>query len=138
MTELLARHPDIDGVLAASDTTAAGALQVVCAAGRCGPQDVAVIGLDDFSSALCTKPRLTTARQSLDAMEQPSVAYRHGIPRTTSVVRERPEQRPPLCTGLDRPGLASAPGPKAPLEHVPVRAPGARKVVGNLFAVGGH
>ncbi|MFJ9121937.1 substrate-binding domain-containing protein [Streptomyces sp. NPDC102394] len=93
MTEVLARHPDVDGVLAASDTTAAGALQVVCAAGRCVPHDVALIGLDDFSPALCTKPRLTTVRQSPDAMgrtmirllqadmEGPSVAYRRATLR---------------------------------------------------------
>jgi DNA-binding LacI/PurR family transcriptional regulator len=100
MTELLERHPEIDGVLAASDTTAAGALQALRAAGRRVPQDVAVIGFDDFSLAQRTKPRLTTVRQPLEEMgramirllledmEEPSVAYRHVILRTALVVRE--------------------------------------------------
>ncbi|WP_328752875.1 LacI family transcriptional regulator [Streptomyces sp. NBC_00285] len=100
MTELLERRPDIDGVLAASDTTAAGALQALRAAGRRVPQDVAVIGFDDFPLAQRTEPRLTTVRQPLeemgramirlllDDMEEPSVAYRHVILRTALVVRE--------------------------------------------------
>ncbi|CAM5260250.1 HTH-type transcriptional repressor PurR [Streptomyces tendae] len=50
-TELLARHPDLDAVFAASDTLAAGALNALRAAGRRVPQDVAVIGFDDFHPA---------------------------------------------------------------------------------------
>lgn len=100
MAELLERHPEIDGVLAASDTTAAGALQALRAAGRRVPEDVAVIGFDDFPLAERTEPRLTTVRQPLEEMgramirllledmEKPSVAYRHVILRTELAVRE--------------------------------------------------
>jgi DNA-binding LacI/PurR family transcriptional regulator len=100
MAELLERHPEIDGVLAASDTTAAGALQALRAAGRRVPQDVAVIGFDDFPLAQRTEPPLTTVRQPLEEMgramirllledmEEPSVAYRHVILRTELRVRD--------------------------------------------------
>lgn len=100
MVELLERHQEIDGVLAASDTSAAGALQALHAAGRRVPEDVAVIGFDDFSLAQRTEPRLTTVRQPveemgramirllLEEMEEPSVAWRHVILRTELVVRD--------------------------------------------------
>ncbi|MFD5593476.1 LacI family DNA-binding transcriptional regulator [Streptomyces griseorubiginosus] len=100
MAELLERHPEIDAVLAASDTTAAGALRALRAAGRRVPEDVAVIGFDDFSLAQRTEPRLTTVRQPLEEMgramvrllmeemEDQSEAWRHVILRTKLVVRE--------------------------------------------------
>ncbi|WP_217185634.1 LacI family DNA-binding transcriptional regulator [Streptomyces sp. AC495_CC817] len=100
MAELLERHPEIDGVLAASDTTAAGALKALRAAGRRVPEDVAVIGFDDFPLAQRTDPPLTTVRQPLEEMgramirllledmDEPSVAYRHVILRTKLQVRE--------------------------------------------------
>lgn len=100
MAELLDRHPEIDGVLAASDTTAAGALHTLRAAGRRVPEDVAVIGFDDFPLAERTQPRLTTVRQPLEEIgramirllleeiEEPAVAWRHVILRTELVVRE--------------------------------------------------
>jgi DNA-binding LacI/PurR family transcriptional regulator len=100
MAELLRRHPEIDGVLAASDTTAAGALETLHAAGRRVPEDVALIGFDDFPLAERTTPRLTTVRQPIEAMgqamvrllleemEEEAVAWRHVILRTELVVRE--------------------------------------------------
>ncbi|GGY80171.1 LacI family transcriptional regulator [Streptomyces olivaceoviridis] len=100
MARLIERHPEIDGVLAASDTTAAGALEALRAAGRRVPEDVAVIGFDDFPLAERTEPRLTTVRQPLEEigramvrllleeMEESSVAWRHVILRTELVVRE--------------------------------------------------
>ncbi|MGC0206978.1 LacI family DNA-binding transcriptional regulator [Streptomyces levis] len=99
MTELLERHPEVDAVLAASDTMASGALAVLRAAGRRVPDDVAVIGFDDFELARHTDPPLTTVRQPLEQigrtmvrllleeMEQPEVAWRHVILRTQLVVR---------------------------------------------------
>ena len=100
MTELLDRHPDVDAVLAASDTMAAAALSVLRAAGRRVPDDVAVIGFDDFHLAQHTDPPLTTVRQPLEEigrtmvrllleeMEQPEVAWRHVLLRTRLVVRQ--------------------------------------------------
>jgi DNA-binding LacI/PurR family transcriptional regulator len=99
MSALLDRHPDLDAVFAASDTMAAGALSVLRATGRRVPDDVAVIGFDDFDLAEHTDPPLTTVRQPLEEightmvrllleeMEQPEVAWRHVILRTQLVVR---------------------------------------------------
>ncbi|MEU2060878.1 LacI family DNA-binding transcriptional regulator [Streptomyces sp. NPDC013455] len=100
MARLLERHPETDGVLAASDTTAAGALRALREAGRRVPEDVAVIGFDDFPLAEQTAPPLTTVRQPveeigramvrllLEELEEPAVAWRHVILRTELVVRE--------------------------------------------------
>jgi DNA-binding LacI/PurR family transcriptional regulator len=68
MTRLLARRPDIDGVFAASDLMAMGALRALREAGRNVPDDVAVVGFDDAPIAALTLPPLTTIRQPLDEM----------------------------------------------------------------------
>lgn len=100
MTGLIERHPEVDGVFASSDSMAAGAVTALHAAGRRVPQDVAVIGFDDFELAEQTEPPLTTVRQPmeeigrtmvrllLEEMDQPQVAWRHVILRTQLVVRE--------------------------------------------------
>ncbi|MFU0242945.1 LacI family DNA-binding transcriptional regulator, partial [Streptomyces scabiei] len=62
MTELLARHPDLDAVFAASDVTAAGAGQVLREAGRRIPDDVALVGYDDSAIARHMEPPLTSVR----------------------------------------------------------------------------
>jgi DNA-binding LacI/PurR family transcriptional regulator len=63
MQTILAREPSIDGVFAASDFMAAGAMRVLRAAGRAIPDDVAIIGFDDIEFAQHTEPPLTTIRQ---------------------------------------------------------------------------
>ncbi|MFF7096162.1 LacI family DNA-binding transcriptional regulator [Streptomyces rubradiris] len=100
MARLLERHPEIDAVLAASDTTAAGALMELRATGRRVPEDVAIIGFDDFPLAEQTEPRLTTVRQPLaeigramvrlllEELEEPAVAWRHVILRTELIRRD--------------------------------------------------
>lgn len=60
MERLLDAHPDIDGLFAASDLMAAGALGVLARRGRAVPGDVKVIGFDDLGVATSTSPRLTT------------------------------------------------------------------------------
>ncbi len=68
MHQLLAGHPDIDGVFAANDLMAQGALVALREAGRAIPDDVAVIGFDDSSAATAARPALTTVRQPLEDM----------------------------------------------------------------------
>jgi len=68
MAALLRRHPDVDGVFAANDLMAVGALQALAAAGRLVPSDVAVVGFDDMPEARSAEPPLTTVRQPLAAM----------------------------------------------------------------------
>ncbi|MEO7018427.1 MAG: LacI family DNA-binding transcriptional regulator [Leifsonia sp.] len=63
MRRLLERAPDIDGVFAASDAIAAGALDVLRASRRSVPGDVGVVGFDDSAWALRCRPPLSTVRQ---------------------------------------------------------------------------
>jgi len=68
MIELLERRADIDGVFAASDAIAAGAMDVLREAGRRIPDDVGIVGFDDSSWALRCTPRLSTVRQPAEAL----------------------------------------------------------------------
>lgn len=69
MEELLEHAPDLDGVFAASDVMASGALRVLRSRGRRVPDDVAVVGFDDMVSvAEWTDPPLTTVRQDIEEM----------------------------------------------------------------------
>ena len=65
MRQLLAAAPDLDGVLAASDRIALGALGALALAGRSVPGDVSVIGFDDHALAAASDPPLTTVHQPL-------------------------------------------------------------------------
>ena len=65
MRDLLDRDPSLDAVFAASDLMAHGALQALRAAGRRVPEDVAVIGFDDFEISRYSDPPLTTVRQPI-------------------------------------------------------------------------
>jgi DNA-binding LacI/PurR family transcriptional regulator len=62
MRQLLADHPRLDAVFAASDLMAHAALRVLRRSGRRVPDDVAVIGFDDTEPARYTEPPLTTVR----------------------------------------------------------------------------
>ena len=68
MERLLARAPDLDGVFAASDVMAVGAVGVLKDSGRRVPQDVAVVGFDDGRAASTSRPPLTTVRQPVEDM----------------------------------------------------------------------
>ena len=63
MRMLLDREPSIDGVFAASDAVAAGALEALREAGRSVPGDVGIVGFDDSSWAMRTQPPLSTVHQ---------------------------------------------------------------------------
>lgn len=62
---LLADHPPIDGIVAASDVIAMSALRALGDAGLRVPSDVAVVGYDDVMVASQTTPPLTTIRQDV-------------------------------------------------------------------------
>lgn len=68
-TALLERAPDLDGVFAASDLMAAGAMRALRDAGRRIPDDVGVVGFDDHPTlAPAMNPPLTSVHQ--DPREQ--------------------------------------------------------------------
>jgi DNA-binding LacI/PurR family transcriptional regulator len=68
MAELLDAVPDADGVFAANDLMAIGALRVLHERGRSVPGDVALIGFDDSEPAQMARPRLTTVAQPVEDM----------------------------------------------------------------------
>lgn len=68
MRELLTAAPDIDGVFAANDLMAIGALLALAEAGREVPSDVALIGFDDAPMGSSSRPALTTVRQHVARM----------------------------------------------------------------------
>ena len=68
MERLLDEHPDLDGVFAANDLMAAGAITVLHERGRAVPEDVAVIGFDDNRLAQLSRPPLTTLHLPVEDM----------------------------------------------------------------------
>ncbi|TDD61601.1 LacI family transcriptional regulator [Kribbella antibiotica] len=68
MIDLLTTMPDIDGVFAANDLMAIGALRALRDAGRSVPDDVALIGFDDSEPSRMSRPRLTTISQPVEEM----------------------------------------------------------------------
>lgn len=61
--ELLTQHPTFDGLFAANDRMARGAIEALREAGRSVPEDVLVGGFDDSTGAESDDPPLTTIRQ---------------------------------------------------------------------------
>ena len=74
MRQILAEHPEVDGVFAASDLMAAGALDVLREHGRRVPQDVAVVGFDNLGMAEHLSPRLTTVQNPVVQMVSAAAA----------------------------------------------------------------
>ena len=66
--ELLRRRPQLDGLFAASDLMATGALHALRGLGRRVPEDIAIVGFDDAPAASFTDPPLTTIRQPVEEM----------------------------------------------------------------------
>lgn len=64
---LLAEGASFDGIFAACDQTAIGAMRALRDAGLRVPQDVAVIGFDGIPAGRYTDPPLTTIEQDFDA-----------------------------------------------------------------------
>jgi len=68
MLMLLDDEPALDGLFAANDLMAQGALVALREAGKRVPEDVAVVGFDDSSAALAARPQLTTVLQPVEEM----------------------------------------------------------------------
>jgi DNA-binding LacI/PurR family transcriptional regulator/signal transduction histidine kinase/ActR/RegA family two-component response regulator len=66
MEEILARGVSIDGVVAANDEMATGAIDVLRKHGLRVPQDIPVTGFDDLTLARLGNPPLTTVAQPFD------------------------------------------------------------------------
>lgn len=66
--ELLDAAGDLDGIFAASDLMALGAMRELEARGIRVPDDVAIVGYDDLGVAERTQPPLTTLRNPIDEM----------------------------------------------------------------------
>lgn len=66
--ELLQQHPEIDGIFAANDTMAIGAIKAVHKIGKKTPEDIAIIGFDGISLSKATTPELTTIVQPIYEM----------------------------------------------------------------------
>lgn len=68
-TRLLAQHPDLDAVVAASDQLARAALDILRDHGRRVPEDVAVVGHDNWSLVVTnTRPELTSVDTRLELL----------------------------------------------------------------------
>jgi LacI family transcriptional regulator len=66
---LLARHPEIDAILCGSDQIARGVLDTARDLGRCVPQDVAVMGFDDWEVLSAnSRPELTSINANLQRL----------------------------------------------------------------------
>ncbi|WP_026531890.1 LacI family DNA-binding transcriptional regulator [Arthrobacter sp. H41] len=90
MQELLRRCPEIDGVFAASDAVAAGAMTALQESGRRVPDDVGIVGFDDSSWALRCRPQLSTIRQPADLLGRTAaqlvLAQIRGLPSPVRVL----------------------------------------------------
>jgi DNA-binding LacI/PurR family transcriptional regulator len=91
MTRLLERAPDIDGVFAASDAVAAGAIWALREAGRRVPEDVGIVGFDNSTWALRTTPLLSTVDQPAEGL---------GAAAAASVLAQLRDDEPAARTGI--------------------------------------
>ena len=93
---LLDATPDIDGIFAASDLMAQGAMRELAARGLRVPEDVAIIGYDDLGVAERTQPPLTTLRNPISQLVTEAVRLLtesideggRGVPRQVTFVPE--------------------------------------------------
>jgi DNA-binding LacI/PurR family transcriptional regulator len=81
-TEMLATHPEIDGILAMSDVIAIGAIDAAGKSGRKVPSDLQVIGIDGIQAGERTDPPLTTMHQ--DSVEKGRLAAEMALAEGTA------------------------------------------------------
>lgn len=61
MTQLLAEGKELDAIICATDRIAFGAIEVLKAAGKKLPDEISVVGMDDYWAGEHIEPHLTTA-----------------------------------------------------------------------------
>src|ERR1700754_2994452 len=94
MLEMLAAEPLIDGVFAANDLMAFGAMQAATETGRSVPGDVAIVGFDDSPTASSSHPAITTVRQ-------PIIGMGEALATRLLALIERGEPREPMVMGTE-------------------------------------
>jgi DNA-binding LacI/PurR family transcriptional regulator len=99
MEQLLDKHPDIDGLFAASDLMATGAMEVLRAHGRSVPDDVKIVGFDALGAGERTTPRLTSVEQPLVQMVSAATAMVLDMVAGTRVADEPLIFKPRLIEG---------------------------------------
>lgn len=65
MKELFKKHPEIDGIFAANDLVAVGALKAASEMGYKVPEDLAIVGFDGIDITKLMIPRITTIQQPI-------------------------------------------------------------------------
>ena len=73
-----------DGIVAASDVIALGAIRMLQSCGKSVPNDVAVVGYDDIMLASLASPALTTIRQDI------RLAAQLLVERLLSIIKGKP------------------------------------------------
>jgi DNA-binding LacI/PurR family transcriptional regulator/signal transduction histidine kinase/ActR/RegA family two-component response regulator len=91
MEEILARDVAIDGVVAANDEMATGAIDVLRKHGLRVPQDIPVTGFDDLMLARLGNPPLTTVAQPFDQVADWAVR---------AIEEQVAGRTVPACTGV--------------------------------------
>jgi DNA-binding LacI/PurR family transcriptional regulator len=77
MKELLSRAPDVDGVFAANDEMALGAIDAILDANLRVPQDIAVVGFDNAAVLTPRTLKLTSIEQPFEAISATLVTALH-------------------------------------------------------------
>ena len=104
IAQLAARGVEFDGIFAASDVAAIGAMHAFQDSGRRVPEDVAIVGFDDIPAASLSSPPLTTVAQDphlagkalvesiIEAVEQGGASSNRVLPARL-IVRESSVRR---------------------------------------------
>jgi len=66
--QLIKRNPDIDAIMASSDTLAIGAIKYLKSRGIAIPGRISVMGFDDIDLCTVVEPNLTTIMQPIETM----------------------------------------------------------------------
>ena len=114
---------EIDGIVAASDAMAAGALRELQVRGLRVPQDVAVVGFDDDDHARYASPPLTTVSQPMETVAERAIELLvDGITGKATAPRIVVDTEPIIrrscgCALLPPPLTVAVPDPRSALER---------------------